>query len=73
MADFFENCLLVLRRAVQTNFNGKQSDAAIAWYKSLIGIILRSANKLYHDITVSGPDLESLVIHGRVCWCGRMM
>ena len=42
-------------------------------YRSLDGIILRSENQRYPDVPVSGPDLETVRIHGRVKWCGKIL
>ena len=42
-------------------------------FKGLTGLILRSENKLYPDVAVEGPDLETFIIHGRVKWCGKKL
>ena len=42
-------------------------------YKALNGVILRSENSRYPDVSVEGPDLDALHIHGRVKWCGKML
>lgn len=41
--------------------------------KTLRGLILRSENPKYADISVDGPDLETFVVHGRVRWCGKVL
>ncbi len=40
--------------------------------KSVSGLILHSENPRYSDIPVTGPDLETFVVHGRVRWCGKI-
>ena len=42
-------------------------------FNSLNGLILRSDNPKYPDIHVEGPDLETFVVHGRVCWHSRIL
>lgn len=42
-------------------------------FKGVNGLILRSDNQKYPDISVTGPDLESFVVHGRVRWHGRVL
>ena len=42
-------------------------------YKGISGLILRSENTRYPDINVSSCEIESLVIHGRVRWFGRVI
>lgn len=42
-------------------------------FNSLNGLILRSDNPKYPDIHVEGPDLETLVVHGRVRWHSRIL
>ena len=42
-------------------------------YKGINGLILRSENTRYPDINVSSCEIESLVIHGRVRWFGRVI
>ena len=41
-------------------------------FKGLAGIILRSENSRYPDVHVTGPDLDTLRVHGRVRWCGKV-
>jgi phage repressor protein C with HTH and peptisase S24 domain len=41
-------------------------------YRSLSGVILRSENACYPDVNVDGDALETLRIHGRVRWCGKL-
>lgn len=41
--------------------------------RSMTGLILRSDNPLYADITVSGTELDLFRVHGRVRWCGKMI
>ncbi len=42
-------------------------------YKGINGLILRSENPRYPDVQVTGPDLETFVVHGRVKWCGKIL
>ena len=42
-------------------------------YKGINGLILRSENTRYPDISVTTAEMESLVIHGRVRWFGRVI
>lgn len=42
-------------------------------FKGVNGLILRSDNQKYPDISVTGPDLENFVVHGRVRWHGRVL
>lgn len=42
-------------------------------FHGLDGIILRSENPRYPDINVTGPDLDTFIIHGRVRWFGRVI
>lgn len=41
--------------------------------KSARGYILRSENPRFADVFVEGDDLESLRVHGRVRWFGRVL
>jgi len=42
-------------------------------FHGINGLILRSENKIYPDVSVTGPDLETFVVHGRVRWCGKVI
>ena len=42
-------------------------------YKGMNGLILRSENPRYPDVPVTGPDLETFRVHGRVRWCGKLL
>lgn len=42
-------------------------------YKGISGLILRSENQRYPDVQVTGPDLETFIVHGRVRWCGKIL
>ena len=42
-------------------------------YKGINGLILRSENNRYPDVIVTGPDLETFIVHGRVKWCGKIL
>jgi phage repressor protein C with HTH and peptisase S24 domain len=39
--------------------------------RGVSGYILHSENPAYSDVPVTGHDLESFRVHGRVRWCGR--
>ena len=41
--------------------------------KGFKGVVLRSENPRYADITIEGADLEQFRIHGRVRWVGKMV
>lgn len=42
-------------------------------HKSVAGLILRSANSFYPDVTVAPEDMDTFIVHGRVRWCGKML